>query len=430
MRVFGLGPFLASVVAATVCVAVAPSARAQDAAGGEKKEKPAGEGTGAETPPPEDKPKDELGGWGVGGAEQEGKFKPSGKTGKLKEIETEKEEERKRDEEPVDLGPPGIGYVDFANTPSGTIVVPVQDAGATTIKPGASFVIGLSYRIINKWEVGARFGVSSVASNGPRLPLIDGSRDPDAYKQIATGNLEIGARYFFQLSQSIALPTGLALVIPTATGDMFADPDNRADIARAIVNQAAAAMRGWEDRSLWLPHHFSIVPNIELLWQRGVGPGKIKVSGRTKFEIMVRTGGVDPNCVTQDAGGGCTAFSPATAAGPGTPASEPDAALAWLLGGGVGYALFGGLLEPELRLWLTYSTPTESFGSFRVRGAQFVFEPNVRTHVPFTKDKGVGLDARLGFTLPAGGPLGSNSAFGEGNHTSIWGLRVTAGIFF
>src|SRR5205807_734120 len=83
---------------------------------------------------------------------------------------------------------------------------------------------------------------------------------------------------------------------------------------------------------------------------------------------------------------------------------------------------------PELKLWLTYATATESFGSFKVAGAQFVFEPNVRTHVPFTKDKGVGLDARLGFTLPAGGPLGSNAAFGEGNHTSIWGLRVTAGI--
>jgi hypothetical protein len=422
MRVFGLGPFLAGVVAAAVCVAVAPSARAQDPAPDETKEKPAGEG--GETPPPEDKPKDELGGWGVGGTEQEGKFKPTGKTGKLKELEQEKEEERQRDEEPADLGPPGIGYVDFANTPKGTIVVPVQDAGPTTIKPGASFLIGISYRILNKWEVGARFGVSSAASDGPRKELLAGSRDPDAYKQIATGNLEIGARYFFQLTQSVVLPAGLSLVIPTATGDMFADPDNRADIARAIVNQAADAMRGWEDRSLWAPKHFGIVPNVAVAWQRGVGPGKIKVTGRTKVDIMVKTGGVDPDCVSSDLGGGCTPFSTSTKG------AKPDAAVAWLLGGGVGYALFDGLLEPELKLWLTYSTATESFGSFKVQGAQFVFEPNVRTHVPFTKDKGVGLDARFGFTLPAGGPLGSNSIFSTGSPTNIWGLRLTAGIFF
>ncbi len=413
MRLLAFVPWLVSGLVAGACLTAAASAAAQDKP---KDEQPAEAQPPKEgEPPPPDQPKEEdkLGGWGVGGTENEGAFKPKGKTGKLKELEQEKEEERQIEQAPVDLGPQGLGWVDFANTPRGTIVVPVQDTGPTTIKPGASFIIGVSYRIKKKWEVSARFGVSSSASEGPRTPIVEGARDPDNYKQIATGNLELAFRPYFQLPRGVVLPVWLALTIPTAMGDMFADPDNHGDIAQAIVNQSAAAMRGWEDRALWEPHRFGITPGIGVLWQTQAGPGAIKIEGRTKVEIMVHAGGKDPSVDPANNGQG----------------QIKDVAVSWLIGGGLGYALFEGMLQPELRLWLVTSTPTSSFGSIDVSGTQFVFEPNLRSHVPFTKEKSVGFDGRFGFTLPAGGPLGSGSAFTP-NKTSIWGLRVTAGIFF
>ena len=421
MRLLALVPWLMSGLLAGACVTVAPAALAQDKGATPKEpdaaKEPPKEG---ETPPAEgDKPKekekeeDKLGGWGVGGTEGEGAFKPKGKTGKLKELEKDEEDVRARDQAPIDIGPPGFAWLDFANTPSGTIVVPMQPSGPNTIKPGASFLIGIGYRIKKKWEISARFGVSTAATQGKREPIIPGARDPDNYKQIATGNVEIGFRPFFQLTQSVVLPVGLALTIPTAMGDMFANPDNQTDRAQAIVNQAAAAMRGWEDRALWEPRRFGITPSVAVMWQRDLGPGKLKVQGRTKVEIMVLTGGNDPTADPNNNGQG----------------TLKDVAVSWLLGAGAGYALFDGLLEPELKLWFVFASPTHTFGSADISGGQFVFEPNVRTHVPFNKDKTIGLDGRFGFTLPAGGPLGSNKIFTP-NNTSIWGLRVTAGLFF
>ncbi len=364
------------------------------------------------------KGEDAAGGWGVGGKEDAGKFTPHGKTGKLKELEDAEEERRVVDETPVNLGPPGTALMDVVVAPSGSIIVPVQDSGPTKVAPGGSFIFGTSYRVNDKWEFGARFGLSTAATNGPREALLVGSRDPDSFKQVATGNLEVSFRPIVKLTRALVMPVGLALVFPTAMGDMFSDPDTRVNVARSNVNQAASAMRGWEDKALFEPHRFSLVPGARLIYQRpmgsGTGQGVLVLEARTKFEIMALTGGKQPQTVEQ---------APAGA----TIGDLKDVALNWVLGGGADYVMLDGLVTPGLKAWLAYATATNSFGSIDVSGAQFVLEPGVATNVPFSKGGTLRFQGRLSGILPLGGPLGSgNQAIPAG----IAGLRIAAGLAF
>ncbi|MBM4377171.1 MAG: hypothetical protein FJ095_18990 [Deltaproteobacteria bacterium] len=363
------------------------------------------------------KSEDGASNWGVGDSDSEGQFKPSGKTGRLKELEDAVEKERVTEATPLKMGGPGNVWVDTSFAPSGSMIVPIQEVGpATAVAPGVSFVIGASYRIRDKWELGARVGLGSAATDGPRTPLLDGSRDPDAFKQIAMGNVELSLRPFFKLTPTTVLPIGLALVVPTAMGDMFADPDGRIDLARWNVNQASSAMRGWDDRALWEPNRFGIVPSAGIVYQRPMGEGalagELTVEGRTKFEIMALTGGKDPS------------VDPSTKSAVG---DVKDVALNWVLGGGASYAMFGGLLQPGLKAWLAYATPTSTLGTLDNAGAQFVLEPGVATSVSFTQDRDKGLKfiGRIAGTFPVGGPLGAgNAALDAG----IAALRVTTGL--
>jgi hypothetical protein len=417
MRIHALAPWLVGTLIAGASLTVGLPAFADDEA-----EPPASEegASGAtEGSPTEEAPKsdDGAGNWGVGGTESEGRFKPSGKTGRLKELEDAEEKERVTAATPLKMGGPGNVWVDAVLAPSGSIIVPIQEVGpATAVAPGVSFLVGASYRIRDKWEIGARFGVGSAATDGPRTPLLDGARDPDGFKQIATGNAELSLRPFFKLTPTTVLPIGLALVLPTAMGEMFADPDSRIELARWNVNQASAAMRGWEDRAMWEPNRFGIVPSAALIYQRPMGAGalagELTLEARTKFEIMVLTGGKDPS------------VDPTTKSAVG---SVKDVALNWVLGGNATYSMFGGLLQPGVRAWLAYATPTSTLGTLDNAGAQFVLEPGVATAVRFNpqQENGTKFIGRLAATLPVGGPLGSGNAAIE---AGIAALRATAGI--
>jgi len=420
MRSPVLAPWLAGALFAGVCLTTGSAAFADDEGGQDiggdegAKPKPAEDGgeAAAEAPKEEEK----LGGWGVGGKEGEGNFKPKGKTGRLKELEDAQEQERVVEATPANLGRPGNAWVDVAIAPSGSIIVPIQDSGPTAVAPGASFIFGTSYRIKDKWEVGGRFGVSSSAVDGPRTALLAGSRDPDSFKQIATGNLEVSLRPYFKLTQAIVMPIGLALVLPSAQGDMFAEPDARVELARWNVNQSASAMRGWDEKALFEPNRFSVVPSVGAIYQRpmgsGMAAGTLTLEGRTKFEVMALTGGKDPSVDP----------SAKNAAG-----DVKDVALNWVLGGSAAYAMLEGLVQPGLRAWLAYATPTSTFGTLDGSGAQFVLEPSVATNVPISKDGNLRFLGRLAGTLPVGGPLGSgNLAIPAG----IAALRVTAGVAY
>ncbi|MBM4375998.1 MAG: hypothetical protein FJ095_13010 [Deltaproteobacteria bacterium] len=390
---------------------------------------------------------EDLGNWGVGGTESDGQFKPRGKTGKLKEAEPEETTEAPASVTPVELGGRGKVWLDTSLAPSGSMIVPIQEYDGlkfpTEIAPGVSYVMGANYRVRvdnpmlpDRWEVGGRFGLSNAYVNGPRQVQIEGasSRDPDGYRQIATGNLELSFRPFFNLSPSLVLPVGLAVVLPTAMGDSFALPNDRVDLARWVVNQASSTMRGWEDRALFAPKRFSLVPSAEVVHQRAIGSGVLTLQGRTKVELMILTGGLDP--IQYASVTGKTPPSKATAGSPTNFNAEiPDVAVNWVLGGEANYAMFDGLVAPGLRAWFAYSTPLVIVSTTEALdqgvgdgGAQFVLEPAVATNVLLSSAKDLRLLGRLALTLPVGGALGSGEI--PTKPVGVATLRATVGLTF
>lgn len=382
----------------------APEEPAAGAGEGEEGAEGAEGGEGAEKPKEPPPPPVDLGGWGIGGKEEEGRYQPRGKTGKLKEME-EDEGEVTEDGTPAPtvLPPPGYAYLDTALGFGDTRVV-VQPSGVTDATPTASFLIGLGYRIGDTWQIGARFPISTGENNGPNDPFIPDQRDPDNYKQIAVGGVELEAKPHFILSRTLRLPVGLAIVIPTQTGDLNADPDNRGDVGVAIVNQAANESRGWEDRALFSHKRFGIVPSVGLLFD----DSGFELGAMTKLEIMIRVGGNDPQPPP-----------------PGYSEVETrSASVNWVTGGKFFYGFFNGLLAPGLRLWLAVGSMNDVTATQDYGGAQFVIEPNVKSDIPFTDDEMVGMTAGVGYTLPLGGHLGG------ANDASTGALRIKLGMFF
>lgn len=422
---------LASLLAALVTLGVPAVAVAQDEdePAEEGDEPPADEGGDDEIPPPADTPADPEGGetWGVGGDEPEGRFTPKGRTGKLKELEEEDEEEREIDEGPPDLPPPGFAYLDTALGFGDLVVIQYED-GATAISTTASFVIGVGYRIGDTWQVFARFPIATGINDGPEDPFppdVDSARNPDRYKQISTGNLEVGVKPHFILNRDMRLPVGLALAFPTSQGDMFARPGERANLGRRIVNLASSASRGWEDRALFASKRFGITPSVGFLWTLPkIGPGDIRLEPETKFEIMVKTGGTEPFPDDQ--------LPP----GATTNGEFNKVALNWVLNIDAWYDLFDGLLQIGVTRFrfvagtaeekrVLVADPDET--TLAPDGFQFVWEPTIGSHLDFTDDEAFGMDFRVGYMIPGGGELGG------GNSTipaSVGGLRLRAGFFF
>lgn len=392
---------------------------------GEPAGEPEGEPEGDEAPAGEElpPPDPELSEWGVGGEEPEGKFKPTGKTGALKELEEEEAQDREVLEGPPDLPPPGSVYVDTV-LGFGSINSVANPTGSTDVDPVASFLIGASYRIGDTWAIFARFPISTASIDGPNAsPLTDErARDPDAYKQIATGALELGVSPTFVLNRDLWLPAWFGIALPTSMGDIFGDSDHRADIARAIVNQAAGASRGWEDRGLFSYQRVSLRPGVGIQWRKpDLGPGTLRLHAETEVEIMIRTGGTDP-------------------LPPGDPLLGPngiggeynDAAVNWRIEAGGAYDLFDEMLTVGLRFWIPVGTAFEAVGStdeLSIDPGGFggvVFEPHLATHVSFLDDEAFGLDAKVGAILPGGGELGGSGV----RSGQIYGLRIMAGLFF
>jgi len=381
-----------------------------------------------EPPPPEgDKP--QPGEWGVGGTEQEGRFgPPKKKKGKVEELDEKAEKDRERAEGPPELPPPGFAYLDTAFG-IGELVIPAQPTGGTSIEPTVSFLISVGYRIGDTWQIYARFPISTGINDGPRDPAFEGGRNPDKYTQIATGALELGAKPHFIINRDLRVPVQLSVTFPTAAGDMFADVDNRAELGQAIVNAAAAASRGWYDRALFAHKRFGIIPGAGVLFNPRVGPGKMDIGGETKVEIMIRTGGNDPPC-TQDLADQNAPVCDSSGDGIADQSeigSVRRVAVSWLLGGHFIYDFFDGLLGVGTRLWFTVSNAPDVKGTIDSGGWQPVIEiPYIRTHIPFTEQKNVGLDAHASAVLPMGLELGGGNPYSS----KIFGFHVGAGLFF
>jgi hypothetical protein len=347
------------------------------------------------------------GGWGVGGDDEPGRFLPSGKTGKLKDIEDD-EIEDKKDEDATKIPPPrpGLAYVDTA-IGFGTMVVPNTHAGDTEVAPAASFIIGAQYRFADIWRLSIRIPISSSYTNGPSSPHRTGARDRDEYRQIAFGGVELGVRPEFSLKRYLKLPVGLALTLPTAQGDIFAPHTARGDVALANVNYAAMASRGWLDRAMFAPERFGITPSVGArLVNRSVGPGKVNVSADTKVDIMIRVLGED-----------------VLESNNTNNAKINSVAVNWSLKVGADYHLFKGLLQPGLDLWIASGTALVTEDSFNDGGTKAFIEPKVGSQYAISADGSWGAKGSLGYMIPIGGSLG-------GKRQDVGALHVNAGMFF
>jgi len=340
-------------------------------------------------PPPEPPPLPPVqeGDWGVGGKDEEGKFAPSGKTGAKKREEEEAAEAAKAEDYRTipsrDLGfDMVIGFGTIRDLRSNT------NPTKTTV---ASFVPYFAWRVNETWAFGLRVPVSTGSVDGP----VD---NQDDYSVSALGDVEAWLGATFKLRRRMRLPVSVALGLPTAQGDLYPEATDAGAKPRALLNQAAAASRGWEELSLFLPNRFGITPRVGFSYETRV----LHFMASTKLELLVRTGGGDP--ATEKDG------------------ILIDPAVNWVTGASFFYDFFDGLVSPGLRAWLSVSkqpakTPTTDYS-----GAQFVIEPDVNSTYRLNKD--TVLRGGIGFIVPLGGPVGGGAS------SSIDGFRLNAAFTF
>ncbi len=341
------------------------------------------------TPPPPAEPPPlpptQEGDWGVGGAEEEGKFSPSGKTGSKKREEDEKAEESKAEDYRV-LPPRELG-VDMV-IGFGEIRDVLSDTDPTDVTV-VSFVPYFLWRLNETWAFGARVPFATGSIDGPIEAPVD---------SFALGNIEVNVHARFKLRRRMTLPLSLAITVPSAQGDMFPEQDAAGARPQAILNQAAAGARGWEEQAPFTPNRLGASPSVGFAYDTRL----MHIAASTKFELMIRTGGGSPASTTDG--------------------MLHDPAWNWVTGASFFYDFLDGKVSPGLRAWLAVAELPVSKGTSDYSGAQFVIEPDVNSTIPIGKSMAV--RAGLGFLLPLGGPLGGS------NSATINGFRLRAALAF
>jgi hypothetical protein len=334
-----------------------------------------------EEPPP--LPPAEAGAWGVGGKDEEGHFVPGANKKKVEEADDDKG--------PRVLGPPGAGSIDMVIGFGG--MHDITKGGDVTKFTLLSLVFGAQYRFGESLTLGARFPYSTGSIKGPA------SGAGDDFNTFAVGNLELSGRYSIELTRRLSLPIDLAIYFPTASGDLFAASGDQGEVAQALVNQAAAYSRGFEENPLFASKRMGIRVGAGVAYDKN----QIHVEGHTRLDIMGKTGGNLPTGTT----------------GLHTPNTT------WLTGASFSYDFFGGKLTPGLRAWLAVTTLPVYAGTRDDSGAQFVLEPSIYTRFPLNTSGSLALRGGLGYVLPIAGTLGGGQG-GATESTSTGGLRVHA----
>jgi hypothetical protein len=275
----------------------------------------------------------------------------------------------------------------------------LNDATTPTDATVFSFLFGVQYRAWEIWTLGLRLPYSTGSLKGP-LPS-----DVDDYNTFALGNLEVSVRPSFQVSRRLRIPAGIAFSLPISSGDAFADPAVDAGaVAQALVNQAADASRGWEESALFASKRFGLIPSVGVTYDRGA----LRLAAQTKLEIMIKTGGNDPDAGVHSSQAGAELHDPSTN---------------WVTGASVFYDLLDGKVSPGLRTWLAVKTLPFSKGTRDFSGAQFVLEPTVNGTFPISGT--FAIKAGLSFVIPVSGPVGGRD-FGA----AMYGMRLQAGAVF
>lgn len=339
------------------------------------------------TPPPEDEEKKpaelppvEAGAWGVGGKEEEGRFAPGG--------EKKKQEVEGPEEKADPLGFPGAITAE-AVFGFGSIRDIVYDSGPIDVTV-VSLLFGAQYRIGETWALGVRFPYTTASTDGANAVN-------DDYNSFAVGNLEVSVRPTFRLTPRLRLPVGLAIDLPTASGDPFPPPEAQGERAQWLVANAAIAARGFEEYALFASSRFGLVPSAGILYDKA----PIHFGAWTKLELMFDAGSNDPP-------------PPHT-----NQARIADPNTNWVTGASFAYDFFGAKLTPMLRTWVAVGTPPLEYATRSYAGAMWVIEPRVTTTWSFGP---VGVQGGLGYVLPVAGALGGND--------KASGLRVQAAFLF
>ncbi len=339
------------------------------------------------SPEPEKKeepplPPAEANAWGVGGKDEEGSYAPGKNKKKVEAVDDDKT--------PRVLGPPAAVSLDML-VGLGAMRDVTNDSGVTDLTV-LSFVFGLQYRFGESLTIGARLPYSTGSITGP-------GGAADDYNTFAIGNLELSGRYAFNLTRRISLPVELALYFPSASGDLFADANDQGARAQALVNQAAAYSRGFEENPLFASKRMGIRIGAGVAYDKN----EIHAEGHMRLDIMGKTGGNEP-----------------VAAELHTPNTT------WLTGGSFFYDFFGGKLTPGLRAWLAVTTLPVFAGTRDYSGPQFVLEPDVYTRIPLNAAGSLAIRGGLGYVIPVAGALGGGQKIGADNSGSTGGLRVHA----
>ncbi len=310
--------------------------------------------------------------WGVGGKEEEGKFAPQ-----------KKAEVKDEDDGPVKPTAPGAAFVDLV-VGFGAMRDVTNDQSPTKITL-ASFVIGGRYRLGDALTLGLRFPYSTGKVAGP-------GGATNEFNTFAVGNVEIEGRYAFELTRRLHLSPQLAFYLPSASGDLFADPSNKGSRAQALVNQAAGSSRGWEENPLFAPKRVGFRIGVIANYDRR----EMHVEAGTRIDIMGKTGGNPPSL---DASG--------------IPSQYHTPNYTWFTHASFFYDFLEGMVSPGMRAWLAVAQAPVFSGTRDYSGAQFVIEPGVNGRFPIKKDGNMAIKGGLGFIIPLGGQLGGKSLAGQ-----------------
>ncbi len=332
--------------------------------------------------------------WGVGGKDQEGEWAPGAQRKKAAADKAEEED----DKAPVVLPPAANIQVDAVLGFGGINVVTDQPQTATKVTV-VSILPAITYRFGDVWTVGLRMPFSTGSTKGPLGAI-------DKYDQYALGNLEVLVRPAFQLTRRLRLPVQFAFLPPTASGQYFVEANDTGSVARAIVNQAAASSRGWEENALFASKRVGLVPGVGLTYDRGAA----HLGVTTKLEVMVKAGGNEPQEPN---------IKSVTSVNPGV--GLHGTVTNWVTSLSFFYDLFDGKLTPGLRAWLAVNSAPVTDATVDYSGAQFVLEPDLLTKIPIGK---VTIHGGLAGIIPIGGHLGGGAG------ASMGGLKLRAGLLF
>ncbi|HKU39967.1 MAG TPA: hypothetical protein VJR89_17525 [Polyangiales bacterium] len=173
------------------------------------------------------------------------------------ELEGEESPAHEHEHHPLALG------LDFVLGFGGVYgIVDSAEPGNLLLDPDPIAVNCQSFVVSAGYEIAERIGV------GARLPLTFGTvprlEDGTTHGTFALGNVELEGELEIELSETVALELSLGVALPTAQGAEEGLSEDESDIDHLVLNEIAAASRGYEDNALFEVDRLGIIPKVAL----------------------------------------------------------------------------------------------------------------------------------------------------------------------